>query len=148
MLRPQDTNALQRTCKARGCKSSGKRQVLVQRLLEDGGESAVLLASGGADGTVRVWDISDVAGRGRMFCVHVLEGHKGPVRAVRFPPKTTRTVQPHRLYSGGEDCNVCVWDTDSGARLHVLSGHNRAVLCPRPGTRSAHSARGGQRLCF
>ena len=48
--------------------------MLVQRLLEDGGESAVLLASGGADGTVRVWDISDGAGRGRMFCVHVLEG--------------------------------------------------------------------------
>jgi WD40 repeat protein len=55
------------------------------------------VASAGADGTVRVWDVRS----GRE--VSCFEGHDGPVGEVRFGPN-------RRLLSGGHDGTVRLWE--------------------------------------
>jgi WD40 repeat protein len=57
------------------------------------------VASGGYDGTVRVWDLA----RGEP--PRVLEGNSDRVRAL--------TVLPNgRLITGADDCSLAVWDPD------------------------------------
>ena len=61
-----------------------------------------LLASGGDDTHVIVWDITTMEKR------FILEGHEGGVTAVAFNPDGTL------LASTGYDLNVLVWDTENG----------------------------------
>ncbi|MDZ7414493.1 MAG: hypothetical protein ONB15_13295, partial [candidate division KSB1 bacterium] len=68
------------------------------------------LASGGEDGTVRLWD----AETGEPL--RVLEGHTGGVLSVAFSPEGRRVV------SGGGDGTVRVWDAETGEPLRVLVG--------------------------
>ncbi|MGI8631305.1 MAG: pentapeptide repeat-containing protein [Solirubrobacterales bacterium] len=69
------------------------------------------LASGGLDGTVRVWD----AASGRELAS--LAGHGSGVRSVAWSP------DGDRLASGGIDGTVRVWDAASGRELAALAGH-------------------------
>ena len=72
-----------------------------------------LLASGGDDGTVRLWD--PVAGEQIGY---PLTGHTGGVRALAaFRPADERV----RLASGSDDETVRVWDPATGASTHVLA---------------------------
>jgi GTPase SAR1 family protein len=73
------------------------------------------LLSGGADGTVRLWE----AASGRELAV--LEGHKGWVLSVGWSPDGAR------LLSGGEDGTVRLWEAASGRELAVLEGHTGSV---------------------
>jgi small GTP-binding protein len=73
------------------------------------------LLSGGADGTVRLWE----AASGRELAV--LEGHKRSVRSVGWSPDGAR------LLSGGEDGTVRLWEAASGRELAVLEGHKWSV---------------------
>jgi len=72
-----------------------------------------LLATGGEDGMVRLWDIS-----GRQLAV--LKGHQGTVGSVAFSPNG------QLLATGGEDGIVRLWDI-SGRQLAVLKGHQGHV---------------------
>jgi serine/threonine protein kinase len=102
-----------------------QRSGRLQRRLSDGHSDWVLslafapdsqhLASGGLDGRVIVWALSD--GRQR----HVLQGHSSAVRAVAYAPGNAR------LATGSDDGAILVWNTDSGARLLNLSGHGNTV---------------------
>ncbi|MFZ9753320.1 MAG: WD40 repeat domain-containing protein, partial [Cyanobium sp.] len=74
------------------------------------------LASGGSDGTVRVWE----AASGRELAV--LEGHKGLVRSVSW------SSDGQLLASGGEEGTVRLWDAASGCELAVLEGHKEPVM--------------------
>ncbi|MGH3936525.1 MAG: WD40 repeat domain-containing protein, partial [Pseudonocardiaceae bacterium] len=60
------------------------------------------LLSGGADGSVRVWDAT--TGQPR----HHLTGHTGAVWSVAYSPQGTH------LLSGGADGSVRVWDATTG----------------------------------
>ncbi|MFL5349034.1 MAG: SIR2 family protein, partial [Hyalangium sp.] len=89
------------------------------------------LVSGGADGTVRVWDAS--SGK----ALHVLEGHKRGVSTVAYSPDGARVA------SGGDDGTVRVWDASSGKALHVLEGHQGWVRTVAYSPDGARVASGG-----
>ena len=81
-----------------------------------------LLASGGDDRTVRIWDPATGTQRA------VLEGHQGRVRAVC---PLTVAGQP-LLASGSGDGTVRIWDPATGTQRAVLEGHQDWVnaVCP------------------
>jgi len=116
-----------------------------------------ILASGGYDYTVRVWDIST------GHCIRTLQGHTKAVRSVAFSPQGTTlasssedetirlwnilddkciiTLYGHTspvssiafnpqgtiLASGGEDETVRLWDVRTGLCLTTLQGHTNRV---------------------
>jgi WD40 repeat protein/tRNA A-37 threonylcarbamoyl transferase component Bud32 len=74
-----------------------------------------LLASGGGDATVRLWDVRS----GRQ--VRVLRGHQAAVSSVSFGRGGAL------LASAGEDGTVRVHDVETGAAVHTLEGHRGRV---------------------
>jgi WD40 repeat protein/predicted Ser/Thr protein kinase len=92
------------------------------------------LASAGADGTVRVWDVA--VGKELL----TLKGHSGRVAGVAYSP------DGRRLASAGADETVRVWDAVSGHELLVLKGHAstvRAVAFSPDGRRLASAGADG-----
>ncbi|HWM40231.1 MAG TPA: pentapeptide repeat-containing protein, partial [Streptomyces sp.] len=76
---------------------------------------STVLATGGADGTVRLWD--PVSGR----CRHKLDVHPGGVWPVSLD-------QAGRLLATGDaEGLVTLWDVASGEPLHRLPGHTAPV---------------------
>jgi WD40 repeat protein len=77
-----------------------------------------LVATGGTDGTARVWDAA--SGRGLL----VLRGHNATVDAVQFTPDS------RRLVTASEDGTVRVWDvTEEGSRDWLtLAAHPGGVI--------------------
>jgi NB-ARC domain/WD domain, G-beta repeat len=76
-----------------------------------------LLASAGADGTVRIWDPATGTQQA------VLEGHRVYVRRVCAVTVAGREL----LASAGEDGTVRIWDPATGAQQAVLEGHQGGV---------------------
>jgi WD40 repeat protein len=74
-----------------------------------------LLAGGGADGRVRLWDAA--TGEHRV----TLNAHAGGVWAVAFCPGG------RLLASGGADGKVRLWDAATGEHRRTLTGHRRGV---------------------
>ncbi len=81
-------------------------------------EGRALLASGGADGSVRLWDVS---GGTAIAPGPLAAGHTGAVTALAF------TEDGALLASGGDDQTVRLWDAQTGAPLATLTGHSAAV---------------------
>ncbi|THG96251.1 hypothetical protein EW026_g5555 [Hermanssonia centrifuga] len=82
-------------------------------------EDGELLASGGNDNVVNVWDgrIGDVAPGTRGTARWTKRNHTAAVKAIAWCP-----WQPSLLASGGgtNDATVHIWNTTTGARLHSL----------------------------
>ncbi|QNQ01012.1 YALIA101S02e03356g1_1 [Yarrowia lipolytica] len=81
--------------------------------------SSSLVATGGAEGTVKVWDLE------RGFVTHNLKGHGGVVSALKFFGEQGSSVW--RLASGADDCKIRVWDLVSRKCLKVLDSHNSVI---------------------
>lgn len=105
--------------------------------------TGTLLATGGADGIVKVWDI-----RGG-YTTHSFHGHSGVISSLRFfeaqvsglePEKGGKakrkvkteagaaengdtTIISYRLASGGEDGKVRIWDLHKRKGVAVLDSH-------------------------
>lgn len=73
------------------------------------------IATGYADGVVRVWNIDT------WECESTFSGHKGAVTALRF--SSTGAL----LASGSQDCSIVVWDVSGEAGLYRLIGHRGQV---------------------
>ena len=85
------------------------------------GHHKTLLASGGSEGDVRLWDVK------RKRCLRVLRGHLSWVRSVEFCASTGI------LASGGDDRTVKVWDMDYEHHVErpsaqTFTGHSEYVM--------------------
>ncbi|KAI9331807.1 WD40-repeat-containing domain protein [Zopfochytrium polystomum] len=80
-----------------------------------------LLASGSADGKIRVWD---TRGDAKTACLIVLEGHSADILSCAFNPFT-----PTLLASGASDGVLLLHDTTTGQCVRSLySAHNGSIL--------------------
>ncbi|KAJ3208927.1 choline dehydrogenase 7 [Entophlyctis luteolus] len=76
-----------------------------------------LVASGGEDCTIRLWDM--LTGTG----VRTFDGHKGAVSAICISSDSRWIV------SGSRDMSVRVWNIATGRCWQVCEGHKDVVLC-------------------
>jgi WD40 repeat protein len=82
-------------------------------------DGRTLLASGGEDEIVRIWD--PATGRQQR----ALEGHAGQVNDLHaFPGENGRTL----LASTGADALVRIWDPATGRQQRILEGHTGTVI--------------------
>jgi WD40 repeat protein/DNA-binding SARP family transcriptional activator len=78
-----------------------------------------LLASGGADGTVKLWKVTQGVPASQLLAT--LEGYSGVVQQVCF------SQDGHLIASSSLDGTVRLWETSTGRLLHILQGHKGAV---------------------
>jgi WD40 repeat protein len=74
-----------------------------------------LLASGGADGTIKIWNVA----YGEQL--RTLVGHTQNVSSVAF------SADGRVIASGSYDYSAKLWDAATGRELHTLNGHTLAV---------------------
>ncbi len=78
--------------------------------------SGELLASGGFDHTIRLWDLQT------GHCLKVLQGHDSYIVSVAFSPDGLT------LASGSDDHQARLWNSLTGECVQILQGHSRRVL--------------------
>ncbi|KAF5206642.1 Lipid phosphate phosphatase, partial [Thalictrum thalictroides] len=72
-----------------------------------------LLASGGLDGLIQVWDVSSGSLK------HTLEGPEGGIEVIiQYINYNQQTI-----CTGSEDASLRIWNPKSGENLHVIRGH-------------------------
>uniref|UniRef100_A0A060SYN0 ARAD1C02442p n=1 Tax=Blastobotrys adeninivorans TaxID=409370 RepID=A0A060SYN0_BLAAD len=79
--------------------------------------TSTLLATGGADGIVKVWDLAG------GYITHNFTGHGGVISALKFHG----SGNVWRLASGSEDCKVRMWDLVKSKCTAVLDSHVSVV---------------------
>ncbi|XP_003417726.1 transducin beta-like protein 3 isoform X1 [Loxodonta africana] len=79
--------------------------------------TSTLLATGGCDGAVRVWDIV------QHYGTHHLRGSPGVVHLVAFHPDPARLL----LFSSAADAAIRVWSLQDQSCLAVLTAHYSVV---------------------
>ncbi|KAL0228890.1 hypothetical protein GEMRC1_013510 [Eukaryota sp. GEM-RC1] len=75
------------------------------------------IATGSADGKVRVYDVSTTS------LIALYEGHSGPCRSVKFGLGKLKNL----IFSGSDDTSCRVWSLSNGCLLYTLWGHNAPV---------------------
>ncbi|XP_063047761.1 transducin beta-like protein 3 isoform X2 [Engraulis encrasicolus] len=79
--------------------------------------TSTLLATGGCDGTIKLWDVV------KQYCTHNLKGSSGVVHLVEFHPD----ISLLQLFSSSADCVIRIWDLRTSKVLCVLESHFSAV---------------------
>lgn len=81
--------------------------------------TSTLLASGGSEGAVKVWDLRN------LRLTHNLKGHGAPISSLAFFGQLG--TAEWRLASGSEDGKIIVWDLVKSKIQHNLANHANAV---------------------
>jgi len=86
-------------------------------LAVDASDDDVILASSGADKTIKIWglDFGDTH--------RTLHGHEDSVTDLRFVRGT------HNFFTTSKDCTVRYWDGDRFEQILILNGHFAEVSC-------------------
>ncbi|MGE3805963.1 MAG: WD40 repeat domain-containing serine/threonine protein kinase [Gemmataceae bacterium] len=84
-------------------------------------DDGTLLASGGWDNKVCLWNVARASQEGTRRPLHTLAGHTQPVRALAF------SHDGKLLVSGSSDRHLRFWDVESGKLLLDLPAHDAAV---------------------
>ncbi|CAI5720484.1 unnamed protein product [Hyaloperonospora brassicae] len=79
--------------------------------------SGTLLATGGSDRSVKVFDVD------KGFCTHSFRGHAGIVTLVQFHPDAARCL----LVSASDDATVRVWDLYTQEQVACIQEHMSPV---------------------
>ncbi|XP_066497692.1 transducin beta-like protein 3 [Hoplias malabaricus] len=79
--------------------------------------TSTLLATGGCDGTIKLWDVL------KQYCTHNLRGSSGVVHLVQFHPD----INLLQLFSSSADCGIRIWDLRTSKCICVLESHYSAV---------------------
>lgn len=96
----------------------GEVTTLSDKLLGDGNQT--IFASGGSDGTVRIWSPNPDSKHGKHALKATLYGHEKPIFSLAVAGH-----KPSLLVSVSYDCKVRVWDTNhasSAVRSHCCVG--------------------------
>ncbi|KAJ3285806.1 hypothetical protein HK104_009320 [Borealophlyctis nickersoniae] len=82
-----------------------------------------LLYSGSRDDTVREWSLQPTPSSATVECTRIFEGaHELGINAIWFD-----TFGRQRLYSGGDDGTICVWDVDVGEHVDTWGTGSQTV---------------------
>ncbi|MBD2465339.1 NACHT domain-containing protein [Oscillatoria sp. FACHB-1407] len=95
----------------------------VEHIESSEAEPGYVLASGGDDGTIRLWDVN----RGKLL--NELPGHRGGIRTLTFAPLPRPKEKPEALLlaTGGEDRVIRLWDAVTGQVVRTFEGHTDGI---------------------
>jgi ribosome biogenesis protein YTM1 len=85
-----------------------------------GGSSSDVVAFGGSDRVLRIWDTRGVAGEGLAIKAH--NAHEGWISALAWRPGSG-----HQLASGGHDGALKLWDIRTPVALAAMSQHEEGA---------------------
>lgn len=77
--------------------------------------SSTFLATGGSDGSVKVWDVI------RKFCTHNLKDHTGLIQVMQFHPKELC------IFVGCDDHKIKEWDLQTSEVSNIYDSHVSTV---------------------
>ncbi|CAA2957696.1 ribosome biogenesis WDR12 homolog [Olea europaea subsp. europaea] len=89
--------------------------------LDIGGESSALIAAGGSDPIIRIWDPRKP---GKYDPIFQLSGHNSWISSCKWHNKSW-----FHLVSASYDGKVMIWDLRAAFPLHVIESHKNKVLC-------------------
>nr|CAH8841678.1 unnamed protein product [Trichobilharzia regenti] len=81
----------------------------------------VLLISGSADTTLKLWHLSSTPNWSRIACTCTLQGHTDTVRCVQ--------ADHEKVISGSYDCTLRLWSIHSGQVKRIFRGHSAGITC-------------------
>ncbi|MCI4385087.1 hypothetical protein PGIGA_G00046290 [Pangasianodon gigas] len=79
--------------------------------------TSTLLATGGCDGTIKLWDVV------KQYCTHNLKGSSGVVHLVQFHPD----ISLLQLFSSSMECGIRIWDLRTSKCICILESHFSTV---------------------
>ena len=80
----------------------------------------ILLASGGEDEKIRIWQITRAAQEAKR--IHKLTGHRGRIWSLAFSPGDNNL-----LASGGDDSDIRLWDLRAETSIATLQAHTGRI---------------------
>lgn len=83
--------------------------------------TGILLATGGSEGLVKVWDIKG------GYVTHNFRGHGGVISALSFYAPANGNAKDWKLASGADDTKIFIWDLYQRKAIKTLESHNSVV---------------------